>query len=119
MRRRISKAQLIDVHHFRRALDQPKDLDGLPRKWFHFADLCDAQGEIACQKSALGRTIPKLAGRSKGANDFCLQPAIDSESAQASPYRSFAIRKKPIENGPPAAEEKVSAHQPKVFSQPA
>ena len=56
---------MVDVHHFHRALDQPKDLDGLPRKWFHYADLCDARGEIACQKSALGRTIPELAGRSR------------------------------------------------------
>ena len=48
---------MIDVHHFHRALDKPADLDGLPREWFHFAHLCDAQGEIPADRAEMTRIL--------------------------------------------------------------
>jgi sugar phosphate isomerase/epimerase len=48
---------MIDVHHFHRALDKPEDLDGLPREWFHFAHLCDAQSEIPADRAEMTRIL--------------------------------------------------------------
>ena len=48
---------MVDVHHFHRALDKPEDLDGLPREWFHFAHLCDAQGEIPADRAEMTRIL--------------------------------------------------------------
>ena len=48
---------MIDMHHFHRALDKPQDLDALPREWFHFAHLCDAQGEIPADRAEMIRIL--------------------------------------------------------------
>ena len=48
---------MIDTHHFHRARDKAEDLDGLPREWFHFAHLCDAQGEIPEDRAEMTRIL--------------------------------------------------------------
>lgn len=48
---------MIDMHHFHRALDKPEDLDALPREWFHFGHLCDAQGEIPTDRAEMIRIL--------------------------------------------------------------
>ena len=48
---------MIDMHHFQRARDNPEDLEGLPREWFHFAHLCDAQAEIPAERNELIRIM--------------------------------------------------------------
>ena len=48
---------MIDVHHFHRALDTPEDLATLPAEWFHFAHLCDAQGEIPGDRAEMTRIL--------------------------------------------------------------
>jgi len=55
--RRDNAGLMIDVHHFHRALDKPADLDGLPKEWFHFAHLCDAQGEIPADRAEMTRIL--------------------------------------------------------------
>ena len=55
--KRANAGLMIDVHHFHRALDKPEDLDGLPREWFHFAHLCDAQGEIPAERAEMIRIL--------------------------------------------------------------
>ena len=55
--KRDNAGLMIDVHHFHRALDKPEDLDGLPREWFHFAHLCDAQGEIPTDRAEMTRIL--------------------------------------------------------------
>ena len=55
--KRDNAGLMIDVHHFHRALDQPEDLDGLPREWFHFAHLCDAQGDIPADRAEMTRIL--------------------------------------------------------------
>jgi sugar phosphate isomerase/epimerase len=37
---------LIDVLHFNRSRVRPKELNSVPREWFHFAHICDAPPEI-------------------------------------------------------------------------
>ena len=34
-----------------------EDLDALPREWFHFAHLCDAQAEIPAEREELIRIM--------------------------------------------------------------
>ena len=48
---------MIDIHHFHRALDRPEMLDGLPREWFHFAHLCDAQLQIPSDRAEMTRIM--------------------------------------------------------------
>jgi len=55
--KRENAGLMIDVHHFHRALDKPEDLDGLPKEWFHFAHLCDAQGEIQADRAEMTRIL--------------------------------------------------------------
>lgn len=54
---RSNAGLMVDMHHFHRALDQPEDLDALPREWFHFAHLCDAQAEIPEDRSQMIRIL--------------------------------------------------------------
>ena len=54
---RSNAGLMIDMHHFHRALDKPADLDALPREWFHFAHLCDAQGEIPSDRAEMIRIL--------------------------------------------------------------
>ena len=54
---RSNAGLMIDTHHFHRALDKPEDLDALPREWFHFAHLCDAQGEIPADRAEMTRIL--------------------------------------------------------------
>ena len=54
---RSNAGLMIDMHHFHRALDTPEDLDALPREWFHFAHLCDAQGEIPTDRNEMIRIL--------------------------------------------------------------
>ena len=35
----------------------PEDLDALPREWFHFGHLCDAQGEIPTDRAEMIRIL--------------------------------------------------------------
>jgi sugar phosphate isomerase/epimerase len=44
---------MVDTHHFHRARDNPADLDAVPRKWFHFAQICDAVGEIPADREKM------------------------------------------------------------------
>ncbi len=48
---------MIDVHHFHRAGDDPKELRKLPEKWFRFAHLCDATGEIPTNNEEMTRIM--------------------------------------------------------------
>lgn len=48
---------MIDMHHFHRALDKPEELTKLPKEWFHFAHLCDAQGEIPTDRAEMTRIL--------------------------------------------------------------
>jgi sugar phosphate isomerase/epimerase len=44
--KRSNAGLMVDTHHFQRAHDDPHELARLPREWFHFAQICDAVGEI-------------------------------------------------------------------------
>jgi sugar phosphate isomerase/epimerase len=44
---------MIDTHHFHRARDDPAALDKVPREWFHFAQICDAPGEIPTRREQM------------------------------------------------------------------
>jgi sugar phosphate isomerase/epimerase len=48
---------MIDTHHFHRARDTAEALEGLPREWFHFAHLCDAQGDIPEDRAEMTRIL--------------------------------------------------------------
>lgn len=48
---------VVDTHHFHRAGDLPQALDGLPRKWFHFAQICDAPREIPADRAEMIRIM--------------------------------------------------------------
>jgi sugar phosphate isomerase/epimerase len=48
---------MIDTHHFHRARDNPADLDDVPREWFHFAQICDAPGEIPADPEEMRRIL--------------------------------------------------------------
>jgi sugar phosphate isomerase/epimerase len=54
---RANAGLMIDMHHFHRALDRPEMLDGLPRQWFHFAHLCDAQLQIPSDRDEMIRIM--------------------------------------------------------------
>ncbi|SDI09932.1 sugar phosphate isomerase/epimerase family protein [Propionivibrio dicarboxylicus] len=54
---RSNAGLMIDMHHFHRSHDNPEDLDRLPREWFHFAHLCDAQGEIPSDRDEFIRIM--------------------------------------------------------------
>jgi sugar phosphate isomerase/epimerase len=55
--RRPNAGLMIDVHHFHRALDRPEMLESLPREWFHFAQICDAQLEIPSDRAEMTRIL--------------------------------------------------------------
>jgi sugar phosphate isomerase/epimerase len=44
--KRSNAGLMVDTHHFHRARDRAEDLEAVPREWFHFAQICDAPGEI-------------------------------------------------------------------------
>ena len=44
---------MIDMHHIHRSGDTPAALAELPRKWFHFAHLCDAPAAIPAQRDEM------------------------------------------------------------------
>ena len=48
---------VVDTHHFNRALDRPQALDALPRTWFHFAQICDAQRAIPTDRAEMIRAM--------------------------------------------------------------
>ena len=54
---RTNAGLMIDMHHFHRARDNPADLDALPREWFHFAHLCDANVEIPTRRADMIRIM--------------------------------------------------------------
>lgn len=54
---RSNAGLMIDTHHFHRALDKPEMLDGLPRAWFHFAQICDAQAQIPSDRAEMTRIL--------------------------------------------------------------
>ena len=54
---RTNAGLMIDTHHFHRARDKAEDLDDLPREWFHFAHLCDAQGDIPEDRAEMTRIL--------------------------------------------------------------
>ena len=47
---------LVDVLHFSRSESSLEDLKNLPREWFHFVHLCDAEKEIPATKEGLIHT---------------------------------------------------------------
>lgn len=51
--KRDNAGLMIDTHHFHRARDQAADLDAVPREWFHFAQICDAVGEIPTDREKM------------------------------------------------------------------
>ena len=55
--KRDNAGLMVDMHHFHRARDNPADLDGLPREWFHFAHLCDAPAEIPTERKEMIRIL--------------------------------------------------------------
>jgi sugar phosphate isomerase/epimerase len=55
--RRDNAGLMLDIHHFHRALDRPDMLDGLPREWFHFAHICDAQLQIPSDRAEMTRIL--------------------------------------------------------------
>ena len=54
---RSNAGLMIDTHHLHRAGDDPAALDGLPREWFHFAQLCDAPAEIPTERQEMIRIM--------------------------------------------------------------
>ncbi len=48
---------MVDMHHFHRAQDDPAALDALPRRWFHFAHLCDAPAQIPTDRQEMVRIM--------------------------------------------------------------
>jgi sugar phosphate isomerase/epimerase len=51
--KRDNAGLMIDTHHFHRARDRAADLASLPREWFHFAQICDAPGEIPTDRDEM------------------------------------------------------------------
>ncbi|MFZ2950973.1 MAG: sugar phosphate isomerase/epimerase [Desulfuromonadaceae bacterium] len=47
---------LIDALHFARSNSRLSELDDIPRGWLHYAQLCDAPGEVPAETSALIHT---------------------------------------------------------------
>ena len=54
---RANAGLMVDIHQFHRALDRPEVLSGLPREWFHFAHLCDAQLQIPTHRDEMTRIM--------------------------------------------------------------
>jgi sugar phosphate isomerase/epimerase len=54
---RANAGLVVDTHHFHRALDRPEALDGLPRKWFHFAQICDAPSQSPKERCEMIRIM--------------------------------------------------------------
>ena len=54
---RSNAGLMIDMHHTHRAGDDPTRLRGLPREWFHFAQLCDAPAEIPTERQEMIRIM--------------------------------------------------------------
>lgn len=48
---------MIDAHHFHRSRDKVEDLKKLPREWFRYFHLCDAQGDIPDSKEEMTRIL--------------------------------------------------------------
>ena len=48
---------MIDIHHIHRSGEAAEDLKKLPKKWFHFAHLCDAPVEIPAEKDEMTRIL--------------------------------------------------------------
>lgn len=48
---------MIDAHHFHRSGDRVEDLDQIPREWFRYVHLCDAQREIPSSKEEMTRIL--------------------------------------------------------------
>ena len=55
--RRDNAGLMVDTHHFHRARDNAADLAALPREWFHFAQICDAPGEIPTDHDEMVRVL--------------------------------------------------------------
>ena len=55
--KRENAGLMIDTHHFHRARDNPTELDDVPREWFHFAQICDAPGEIPTEREEMIRIL--------------------------------------------------------------
>lgn len=55
--KRDNAGLVVDAHHFHRALDTPAALDGLPREWFHFAQICDAPARIPTEREEMIRCM--------------------------------------------------------------
>jgi sugar phosphate isomerase/epimerase len=55
--KRENAGLMIDTHHFHRAGDDPAELAGLPREWFHFAQICDAPEEIPTEREEMIRIL--------------------------------------------------------------
>ena len=51
--KRPNAGLMVDTHHFHRARDRAEDLDAVPREWFHFAQICDATGEIPADREKM------------------------------------------------------------------
>jgi sugar phosphate isomerase/epimerase len=50
---RSNAGLMVDTHHFHRAGDRPEALDAVPRDWFHFAQICDASGDIPTDRERM------------------------------------------------------------------
>jgi sugar phosphate isomerase/epimerase len=55
--RRDNAGLVIDTHHFHRAHDTPEVLDPIPRHWFHFAQICDANLQIPGDLAEMTRVM--------------------------------------------------------------
>jgi sugar phosphate isomerase/epimerase len=55
--RRSNAGLMVDTHHFHRARDDPRGLTGLPREWFHFAQICDAGADIPTDAAEMTRIL--------------------------------------------------------------
>lgn len=48
---------MIDVHHFHRARDRVEDLEDIPKEWFRYVHICDAQEDIPSSNEEMTRII--------------------------------------------------------------
>lgn len=55
--KRDNAGLVVDAHHFHRALDTPAALEGFPREWFHFAQICDAPSRIPTEREEMIRCM--------------------------------------------------------------
>lgn len=54
---RSNAGLMVDTHHFHRAGDNPAELTKLPKEWFNFAHICDAQAEIPADRAEMTRIL--------------------------------------------------------------